>query len=681
MPVASCQQHSHNGLMPDPEPRSAVSTAPPFADLARFLPGAVFRYRVTTDGSRRLEHMTPACLEIWELAPDLLEQDMAALWSMVDPQDMAPMRQSVDDCAARLADWDHQWRITTPSGRRKWLHGMGRPTRDADGSLLWHVFVVDQTDSLAARESQRLSEERFRRLIEAIPDVAVQGYDANLICRFWNGASARLYGYSEEEAVGRNLLDLIIPDGMREDVIAATRHMLDTGENIPSAELLLRHKDGSDVHVYSGHVLLRHGRAEPEFFCIDFDLSERQRAEDARQQLQSQLREAQKMEALGTLAGGIAHDFNNILAAILGNAALALEDCPEHSPTWTSLREIQKAARRARAVVHQILAFARRQEARRGVVDLRVLADEVLSLLRATAPPGVSIELTATSDLPAVLGDATQFEQVLLNLGTNAVQAVSGHHQARVRIELGHGVYQRGTGPHDWQVLESSSPPGCKGAVIRVTDNGSGMSQDTAQRIFEPFFTTKARGQGTGLGLAVVHGILKEHDASLLLRTREGVGTSFEVWMPATDRLAELGADADLTVSEPSPHTPGCRVLYVDDDALLTDLVSRQLSRAGHQVTTESDPRDALQRLRDRREAFDILITDHNMPQMSGLDMVATVRRLRPKLPVILTSAVVSDDLRSQALQAGIALVIEKAGSAHQLVDVVARGVERPPES
>jgi len=655
-----------------------VSTAPPFEELARFLPGAVFRYRVSPEGVRRLEYMTPACLDIWELSPDALEQDMAALWAMVDPQDIEPMRRSVENCAARLADWDHQWRITTPSGRRKWLHGMGRPTRDADGSLLWHVFVVDQSDSLAAQESQRLSEERFRRLIEAIPDVAVQGYDANLVCRFWNGASARLYGYSEEEAVGRNLLDLIIPDDMREAVIAATKHMLETGEAIPSAELLLHHKDGASVHVYSGHVLLRHGGAEPEFFCIDFDLSERQKAEDARQLLQSQLREAQKMEALGTLAGGIAHDFNNILAAILGNAALALEDSPENSPSWTSIREIQKAARRARAVVHQILAFARRQEARRGVVGLQALAEEVMSLLRATAPPGVSIELTTAANLPAVVGDATQFEQVLLNLGTNAVQAVSGHHQARVHIALEHGVYQPVPGPDGWQVLASSSPAGLDGVVVRVTDNGPGMSPDTAQRIFEPFFTTKERGQGTGLGLAVVHGILKEHDAGLVLRTREGVGTSFEIWMAATDLPTEHSLEPDAAAPAPPPRPRSCRVLYVDDDALLTDLVFRQLTRAGHRVSIESDPREALRRLQHGQESFDMLVTDHNMPQMSGLDMVAIVRRVRPQLPVVLTSAVVSDELRARAATAGIALVIDKASSAQQLVDVVNHGLSPP---
>ena len=648
------------GAMSDPHPE--FPALPSFEGLARFLPGAVFRYRVSSAGVGRLDHMTSACLDIWELDPQALEHDMSALWAMVDPEDLGPMRDSVAACSAALVDWDHQWRITTPSGRRKWLHGMGRPMRDPDGSLVWHVFVVDQTHSRVALEAQRISEARFRRLIEAIPDVAIQGYDARLICRFWNAASARLYGFREEEAVGRSLLDLIIPEGMREDVIRATGHMLRTGEPIPSAELQLRHKNGQPVSVYSGHVLLRQGHGEPEFFCIDFDLTERRRAESARQLLESQLREAQKMEALGTLAGGIAHDFNNILAAILGNASMALEDLPDNSGTWTSVREIQKAARRARALVQQILTFARRQESRRGVVGLPPLAEEVFSLLRSTAPPGVSIDLRTAPQLPGLVGDANQIEQVMLNLGTNAVQAVAGQARARVTLELEAAVLSGALPDHAWRVLETNSPPGSAGVRIRVSDNGSGMSADVIQRIFEPFFTTKPRGQGTGLGLAVVHGILKEHNASLVVQSEEGIGTVFDIWFEAAD------GESERPEPEPAPvpavrSTRGCRVLYVDDDPLLTDMVSRQLTKAGHSVTVLSDPLLALDRLAENPHGHDILITDHTMPQMSGLELVVRARLHAPQLPVILTSAVVSDELMREGARLALDRIIEKTGS------------------
>jgi two-component system, cell cycle sensor histidine kinase and response regulator CckA len=317
--------------------------------LAEFVPGALFRYRVLPDGSDRLEHMSSGCMDIWEIEAADLVVDASPMWGMVDAHDLPAMAASVADSAKDGSDWSFQWRITTPSGRRKWLHGVGRPKPQSDGSILWHSFILDVSNSQQAQENLRESEERFRQLLDGIPNVAVQGYDASLVCRFWNQASEHLYGFSAQEAVGANLLDLIIPPPMHTAVVAATDQMISSGQAIPSGELVLRRKDGSAVSVYSSHVLLLRNGQTPEFFCIDYDLSERKAAEETRLQLLSQLRESQKMEALGTLAGGVAHDFNNIVAAILGNVELGLDDVPESNPARTSLYEIRKAGRRARA--------------------------------------------------------------------------------------------------------------------------------------------------------------------------------------------------------------------------------------------------------------------------------------------------------------------------------------------
>ncbi|MFN3495009.1 MAG: PAS domain S-box protein, partial [Hydrogenophaga sp.] len=395
-------------------PAAPAPTASAIEQLAEFVPGAMFQFRVLPDGTRRLEHMTRGCYDLWELDPGALDHDMGALWAMVDRRDLPAMRASIIECAEQLKDWTWQWRIHTPSGRTKWLHGAGRPKREADGTLVWHVFVFDQTDNLQAQENLRESEERFRQLLDGIPNVAVQGYDANLVCRFWNRASELLYGYSAEEAVGANLLDLIIPEPMRPLVVEATQQMLATGQAIPAGELLLKRKDGSPVSVYSSHVLLQRAGSQPAFFCIDYDLTERQNAENTRLQLQSQLRESQKMEALGTLAGGVAHDFNNIVAAILGNVELALDDVPEANPARTSLYEIRKAGRRARDLVQQILAFSRRQDNTRQPICLRAVLADAHSLLRATLPADVTLHVHADDHLPAVLANATQIEQVVL---------------------------------------------------------------------------------------------------------------------------------------------------------------------------------------------------------------------------------------------------------------------------
>lgn len=384
-----------------------------------------------------------------------------------------------------------------------------------------------------ARTAGQASDQRFRELIDAIPNIAVQGYDHELICRFWNGASEQLYGYTAAEAIGTSLLDLIIPASMRDLVIQATSDMLSTGQAIPSAELELQDKQGRPVHVHSGHVLLQRLGQPPEFFCIDFDLSERRQSEATRQQLEAQLRDMQKMEALGTLAGGIAHDFNNIVAAILGNVGLAIEDTAPDSPALTSLLEIQKAGRRARALTQQILTFARRQEELREPASIEPLLRELQGLFKTTLPDALQLQVNVQEPLPTVTINVTQMQQVLLNLVTNAVQAIGSRSQGRVEVRVRSLDGPPSAPPASQEVLRSAQASGTPGLLLEVCDNGDGMTADVARRVFEPFFTTKTTQNGTGLGLAVVHRILRDHDATLHLHTAPGQGTRFGIWLAA----------------------------------------------------------------------------------------------------------------------------------------------------
>lgn len=666
-----------------PEPRPATGGGPlPIEQLAEFVPGALFRFRVLSDGRRVLDHMTRGCFDIWELDAAAVEHDMASLWAMVYPEDLPPMWRSIAECAAQLRDWNWQWRIKTPSGRTKWLHGVGRPMRDGDGTLVWHVFVLDQTDNRQAQENLRVSEARFRRLLDAIPNVAVQGYDEHLICRYWNRASEQLYGWRSEEAVGRNLLDLIIPEGMRADVVAATQHMMATGEAIPSGELVLCHRNGNPVPVYSGHVLLQRQGERPEFFCIDYDLRERQLAEDTRRLLENQLRESQKMEALGTLAGGVAHDFNNIVAAILGNVELALDDVPAESPARTSLHEIRKAGRRARDLVQQILAFSRRQDSARGPTCLRAVIEEAHALLRATLPVDVALQLHVGEGSPAVMANATQMEQVMLNLANNALQAAQGRPGAQVQLRL-----DRADGPPpavepgEIEVLPVPGDWPATAARLEVSDNGSGMPPETLARIFEPFFTTKAPGTGTGLGLAVVHGILREHGAVLRVKSRPGEGTRFSIWLPGLEGTEADHASDPHTVMTPSvTRAPnGLRVLYVDDDEAMTLLVRRWLERDGYRVSAFTDVESALQLLRREAEDFHLCISDFNMPGMSGLTLARQVKAIRPDLPMAIASGFISEELRQQAPAAGVDELIYKPDTVEALCEAIDRLIKLAP--
>jgi PAS domain S-box-containing protein len=502
--------------------------------LAGLLPASQMQFRLGGDQRLDIEAVSDGLWDRLGGRPSDGGSPSAAFWRAVDARDRDALRQSLES-SPQTPEWSAQWRMTDATGQPRWLHGVGRPWRLADGSLRCRALVIDLAGTPASR---LLSERRFRDLINAIPNVAVQGYDHELVCRFWNAASEQLYGYTAEEAIGRSLLDLIIPAAMREEVVRATRSMLDSGEAIPSAELVLQDKQGHPVHVHSGHVLLRRPGEAPEFFCIDFDLGERRQAEAAHRQLETQLREVQKMEALGTLAGGVAHDFNNILAAILGNVTLALEDTDEASPARTSLLEIQKAGRRARAITQQILTFARHHEEQRERLDLGPLVQELQGIFRTGLPPSTRLAIEVAPDLPPVLANATQIQQVLLNLVTNAVQAAAACPGAQVTVRV---WPQDGPPlPNDgaWEVLRSAASGPRPGVRLEVVDNGSGMTAETAQRIFEPFFTTKPSQKGTGLGLSVVHGILRDHDATLHLHTTPGQGSRFSLWFAASADVA-----------------------------------------------------------------------------------------------------------------------------------------------
>lgn len=644
------------------------------------MPGALLQYVLSPDGEHRIGWMSPGCLELWEVTPQTIGQDAELLWAMVNAQDLLAMRAAVLVSVRTLEDWTHEWRITTPSGKCKWLHGVGRAQRDAAGSVVWNTLIVDVSDSKRSHEAMRESEMRFRQLLEYVPNVSVQGYGLDLTTRYWNHASERLYGYTADEAIGRSLLDLIIPPPMRPAVVDAVTEMIATGLAIPAADLTLLRKDGVPVEVYSSHVYLDIPGREPEFYCIDFDLTERRESEAIRGRLQSQLRESQKMEALGTLAGGVAHDFNNIVAAIIGNVELALDDVPAEGPARTSLMEIRKASRRARDLVQQILAFSRRQLLERQVIELQSVVDESVRLLRATLPAGVELCTHVGPGVPRVLADGTQIEQVLLNLCTNAWQAVQGVEHGRVDIHLD---VHHGTLPPSVHRLsegrEAASDAPATWARLIVRDNGQGMDGATRERMFEPFFTTKPPGKGTGLGLAVVHGILRDHEAVMEVQSAPGAGSTFLIYFPAAaGGLDPVPDTAAVAVPAQAPKTrsgpaQGAHILYVDDDEMVAFLMERLLRREGYRVTVFTDALLALAAVRDHAQPFDLVITDYNMPGMSGLDFARAVKVLRPDSPVAITTGYISEELRAQAPAAGVSELIYKPNTVEDLFAAVDR--------
>ena len=392
-----------------------------------------------------------------------------------------------------------------------------------------------------------------------------------------------------------------------------------------------------------------------------------------RRELEEQFRQSQKMEAMGALAAGIAHDFNNILSVINGNAELALQDVAARHPALSSLNEILKAGRRARNLVQQILTFTRLQQPQRQVIALGPLVNETVAFLRVTLPASVDLSVALAADAPNVLVNATQVQQVLLNLCTNAWHALEGEagrievqlrsvpvdaEMARRRTDLQVGLY----------------------ACLSVRDTGTGMDEATQNRIFEPFFTTKSQGQGTGLGLSVAHGIMSSHQGAIVVASELGTGTTIQLYFPAADGPAVDGpVEAPVPAAAvASPQGRGQRILYIDDEEPLVVLTTRTFERLGYAVSGFTEADAALAAFRAEPHQFDLAVTDFNMPGTSGLEVAGKLMSIRPDLPIVLTSGYVNDDLVAKAQRAGIRHVIYKPSTVKEFCDAVQRVLHEP---
>jgi PAS domain S-box-containing protein len=429
-------------------------------------------------------------------------------------------------------------------------------------------------------------------------------------------------------------------------------------------ELALQGSRGTRLHAQIDCVRVAAGGQPPVLRLALTDISDRKEAEASLRGFEAQLREMQKMESIGTLAGGIAHDFNNILGAILGNVQLAREEVGPGHAAQMSLEEIHKASLRARNLVQQILAFSRRAPQELLTQPLRPVVEETRKLLRATLPAGVDIDVRLADEPLHVHADATQLQQVLMNLCTNAWQAMQ---QGSGRITIGLAPVALGPGG---KPRVGGLPPGPY-AHLWVADTGRGMDAATRERIFEPFFTTKPVGQGTGLGLSVVHGIVAAHRGAIAVDSEPGQGSTFHLYFPAAASLPEA-APADALPAEEWPGH-GQHVLYVDDDEAMLLVVERILLKAGYRVSAYQDPQQAIAAVRERPESFDLVVTDYNMPGFSGLDVARELATLRPQLPVVISSGYITEELRTEARRAGARGLLEKQNTFQELSGLVGR--------
>ena len=409
-------------------------------------------------------------------------------------------------------------------------------------------------------------------------------------------------------------------------------------------------------------------------YGLNQDITEQAKAAQQGKILEDQLRQAKKMEALGALAGGIAHDFNNILTGIMGNMQLAEMDLPRHHPVQTNLHEAGRATRRARDLVARILTFSRRYPSDRTATFLGPVVQEAVQLLRASLPATIEIRADLAADCPAVVCDPSQIHQLVMNLGTNSAHAM--RHEAGV-LEFGLGAV------FPDRALLDRHPQVKPEHRVRLTirDTGSGMSREVLEHIFEPFFTTKGQGEGTGLGLAMVHGIMEDHQGAIVVNSAVGRGTTFELYFPAADAAAPGGARGSVpSFGLETPFGEGRRILLVDDDETVLELGRKILTRCGFVPEAFVSPVAAQERFLAAPHAFAAVISDLTMPGLTGVELANRLRAVRPEMPFILSSGYLDAESHEGAQESGVTAFIKKPFDVEELTGKLRAALKPKPQ-
>ena len=521
----------------------------------------------------------------------------------------------------------------------------GTPLFNSEGNIVGNLAIMDQKplsmsaqdrsllevfaaragaelERKRAQEALQESEERYRALYDEAP-LMYFTVDSHLRILSVNKFGANILGYTNEELVGQSAMTVVDPED--QEIFCREIEACFTSMNQASQKVFRKiKKDGTRLWVRETSRSIVGPNQEQMLLLSCEDITDQKRVEDALEQSEKQLRHTQKMEAIGTLAGGIAHDFNNILGAILGYSELALTQAKKEPRLISYLEEVLTAGHRAKELVRQILAFSRRSDQEREAVDLNVLVQEALKMVRATLPTTIEIRSTLAMGSAVVFADPTQIHQVIMNLCANAEYSMREHGGLLILTVTSIEVTENSI-----QEFRELKP----GTYLQLTiqDSGQGVSDQVLERIFEPFFTTKSLGEGTGLGLAVVHGIIVGHGGHIAVSSVIGQGTTFSILLPRLDVV--LPAQNANTMEWPKGRG---NVLFVDDEEVLARWGEQILTHLGYAVVTKTNAHEAVELFQKRPDQFDVVVTDQTMPMMSGEAFARVLLEIRHDIPIVL---------------------------------------------
>ena len=623
-----------------------------FQQLAEEINDALFEI----DSTGNFTYTSPVFEVLFGYAPsDLLGH---AYETFLPEEERLHVRAAFTDFVAGL-QYPVEFRITAKDGGLRWVRASCRPIRKDGAAQGLRGALVDITDSKLTQQALQRSEEHFRALVEKALDCFIL-IDASGIITYISPAIFAMTGRTADTLLGQPVAEHLHPESrvaLRADLTRITAH-----PEIPlSLTIRVKHLDGTWRLLEGLATNLLHHPAVRGILINCTDIT-------ARDSLTKQLRQAQKMEAIGTLAGGIAHDFNNMLFAIMGFTTMALKRAKTDPQQTEDLGQIMQASRRSAELVRQLLIFSRQGE--KSSVELAVapLVKETYRLLRSTLPSTIEIRLELQTTRDVVNADPVQIQQIIMNLGTNAYHAMrekGGVLTLQLRDLAPTAQPTDGPPPDDWLCLS-------------VRDTGCGIPAEHLEHLFEPFFTTKAIGEGTGLGLAVVHGIVTAAGGRIEVESVVDQGSTFKVFLPRLKAAAlpETPAGADL----PAVPGQGAHVLCVDDEAALTNMIQRTLVALNYKVTTFNDSAEALAHLQQHPEKYDLLLTDQTMPRLTGMELIQAARRLRPDLPCILLTGYDSEMVSATQCRALGAYLRHKPLTQEELGNVLHVALRQPPQ-
>ena len=539
--------------------------------------------------------------------------------------------------------------------------------RQSDMNLLMGVASETAISIINAMSFEKIreSEARYRLLSDNISDIIWVLDLSRSKFSYVSPSIENILGYTSEEFIKLSPKKIFPPQSLKlaESLIAEELEADQSGAADPfrsrTVELQQYCKNESTIWIEVTAKFIRDKNHRPiSVLGVSRDITERKKAEAEKKKLEAKLQQAHKMEAVGTLAGGIAHDFNNILSAVIGYTELGMNEAAEHPGIKKKLDEILKAGYRARDLVKQILAFSRQAEHEKQTVQVKLIINEALKLLRASIPTTIEIHSNLMSDA-TVMADPTQIHQILMNLCTNAEHAMS-ESGGILEVSLNNVDLDQ-----DFTARNPEITPG-RYLCLTVSDTGHGMSEELMKRLYDPFFTTKGPDEGTGLGLSVVHGIVKSHGGAITVQSKPGKGANFNIFLPIVEKQIQPG----IEISRQVP-TGDERILFVDDEKSIMDLGRQVLEQLGYQVEARADSLEALELFKNFADKFDLVITDMTMPHMTGAKLAKELMRIRPDIPIILCTGFSQSINEEEALKIGFRAFIMKPISIEQIAKTI----------